>query len=340
MSTQTATLPIISYAKLAAGDADEIGRLRQVTHEIGFFYLADHGVDEELRESVIGKSKEFFALPQEQKEEISNLNNRHYRGYSSLGDERTQDKIDWREQLDYSFDLEEPAEDEYRDRPWRVLEGPNPWPEQVPELRDAANQYIETLTGVAQNIIKAWSTALGQDADVFDENFAEPYPLLKLVRYPAVEKGETDQGVGAHKDPGVITLLYIEPGSSGLQVETDEGWIDVEPQPNTYVVNIGEQLERATDGYLVATRHRVLPTQAGSERYSFPFFLSPNLDSVLPTIELPEEYRDGSRGVGTDMHGQEIFQVTGKNLLKSRLRAHEETTRRFNQDIADRFNEA
>ena len=221
-----------------------------------------------------------------------------------------------------------------------MLEGPNPWPAQVPELERAANQYIEHLTGVAQNIIKAWSTALGQDADVFDDNFANPYPLLKLVRYPAVEQGESDQGVGAHKDPGVITLLYIEPGSSGLQVETDDGWIDVEPQPNTYVVNIGEQLERATDGYLVATRHRVLPTKTGDERYSFPFFLSPNLDSVLPTIELPEEYRAGSRGVGIDMHGQEIYQVTGKNLLKSRLRAHEETTRRFNQDIADRFEQA
>lgn len=340
MSTQDASLPIISYAKLAAGDAAEIDRLRQVTHEIGFFYLADHGVDETLRETVISKSKEFFALPQEQKEEISNLTNRHYRGYSSLGDERTQDKVDWREQLDYALDLPEPDEEEYVERPWRVLEGPNPWPTQIPELKGAVNQYIADLTELATTVIAAWSKALGQDDTVLTDAFEDPSPLLKLVRYPAVENAESEQGVGAHKDPGVITLLYIEPGSSGLQVETDNGWIDVEPVPNTYVVNIGEQLERATDGYLVATRHRVLPTKAGSERYSFPFFLSPNLDAALPTIELPAEYAADARGVGLDMHGQEIFDITGKNALKSRLRAHPETTAKFNQAIADRFAEA
>lgn len=333
----TPALPVISYAKLAAGDPDEIDRLRQVTHEIGFFYLADHGVDEQLRDELIARAKEFFALPAEQKEEISNLNNRHYRGYANLGDERTQDKVDWREQLDFCADLQEPAEEEYLERPWRVLEGPNPWPTSVPGLKPAVNSYIAQLTGIAQRIIRAWSVALGQDAGVFDENFADPYALLKLVHYPAVEHNESEQGVGAHKDPGVITLLYIEPGSAGLQVETDNGWVDVEPLPNTYVINIGEQLERATNGYLVATRHRVLPTKVGAERYSFPFFLSPNLDAVLPTIELPEGYRAESRGVGIDMHGQQIYEVTGKNLLKSRLRAHEETTRRFNQDIADRF---
>lgn len=329
-----ATLPIISYAKLAAGDAEEIDRLRQVTHEIGFFYLADHGVDEALRDTVISKSKEFFALPLEQKNEISNLNNRHYRGYSCLGDERTQNKVDWREQLDYSFDLPAPDEAEYKERPWRVVEGPNPWPAQVPELKGAVNGYIEHLTGVAQNIIRVWSQALGQDPGVFDEQFANPFPLLKLVRYPAVEHNEATQGVGAHKDSGVITLLYIEPDSSGLQVETDNGWIDVQPIPNTYVVNIGELLERATDGYLVATRHRVLPTAKGSERYSFPFFLTPNLDTVLPTLELPD-----SRGVGQDMQGQQIYENSGLNTLKSRLRAHPETTAKFNQAIADQFQE-
>ena len=334
-----AALPIISYAKLAAGDAEEIDRLRQVTHKIGFFYLTDHGVDEKLRNTVITKSKEFFALPLEQKNEISNLNNRHYRGYSSLGDERTQNKVDWREQLDYSFDLPAHDEAEYAQRPWRVVEGPNPWPAQVPELKDAVNGYIQHLTGISQNIIRAWSKALGQDEGVFDEQFAHPFPLLKLVRYPAVEHNEATQGVGAHKDSGVITLLYIEPDSSGLQVETDNGWIDVQPIVNTYVVNIGELLESATDGYLVATRHRVLPTAKGSERYSFPFFLTPNLDTTLPTLELPEAYRAESRGVGQDMQGQQIYGNSGLNTLKSRLRAHPETTAKFNQSIADQFQE-
>ena len=103
------------------------------------------------------------------------------------------------------------------------------------------------------------------------------------------------------------------------------------------MVNIGEQLERATNGYLVATRHRVQPTQAGSERFSFPFFLIPNLDAVLPTFALPAEYAAEARGIGLDCHGERIYDVTGRNSLKSRLRAHPETTAKFNQAIADRL---
>ena len=84
----------------------------------------------------------------------------------------------------------------------------------------------------------------------------------------------------------------------------------------------------------MATRHRVLPTAKGSERYSFPFFLTPNLDTVLPTLELPD-----SRGVGQDMQGQQIYENSGLNTLKSRLRVHPETTAKFNQAIADQFQE-
>lgn len=337
--TTPPTLPVISYAKLAGGDTEELDRLREVSHTIGFFYLADHGVDTQLRDTLITSAKQFFALPQEQKEEISNLNNRHYRGYSSLGDERTQDKVDWREQLDYSLDRPAPPAAELIERPWRVLEGPNPWPTQIPALKGAVNEYITRLTHIGRTLIYGWAQALGQHNPTFNTQFEAafetPSPLLKLVHYPAVEGSESDQGVGAHKDTGVVTLLYIEPGSSGLQVETGHGWIDVEPVPDTYVVNIGEQLERATQGYLVATRHRVQPTQAGSERYSFPFFLIPNLDAVLPTFELSAEYAAAARGVGRDCHGEHIYEVTGRNSLKSRLRAHPETTAKFNQAIAD-----
>lgn len=334
-------LPVISYARLAGGDVEELDRLREVSHTIGFFYLADHGVDTQLRDTLITSAKQFFALPQEQKEEISNLNNRHYRGYSSLGDERTQDKVDWREQLDYSLDRPEPPECELIERPWRVLEGPNPWPSQIPALKDAVNEYITRLTLIGRTVIEGWAQALHQNDPAFnaqfDAAFEDPSPLLKLVHYPAAESGESEQGVGAHKDTGVVTLLYIEPDSSGLQVETDHGWIDVAPLPDTFVVNIGEQLERATNGYLVATRHRVQPTQAGSERFSFPFFLIPNLDAVLPTFALPSEYAAEARGIGLDCHGERIYDVTGRNSLKSRLRAHPETTAKFNQAIADRL---
>lgn len=48
----SATLPIIDLAELDRGEdtrAALLERLRVVTHEIGFFHLAGHGIDERLR---------------------------------------------------------------------------------------------------------------------------------------------------------------------------------------------------------------------------------------------------------------------------------------------------
>ncbi|RSZ65621.1 isopenicillin N synthase family oxygenase [Corynebacterium hylobatis] len=338
MSDNSPSLPIISLATLLgrSGEAEraaEIIRLREVTHTIGFFYLADHGVPEELQQQLFDAARRFFALPKEAKQEISNLNNPHYRGYAELGDERTQGLVDWREQIDYGADRAAETGG-LTTHPWRVLEGPNPWPTTVPELKDLVNQWLDTLTEVGLDLLRAWAESLGQEPDFFDGHFTRPYPLLKLAHYPGHDGSQSGQGVGAHHDPGVLTLLLPEQGSAGLQVENEGGWIDVEPLPNHFVVNIGELLEAATDGYLKATPHRVLPPGPGTSRYSIPYFLAPNLDSRFPRVPLPGELAAVAPGRGRDMHGEEIFDISGRNTLKARLRAHPETTARYHADLA------
>lgn len=338
MPTQEASLPIISLHTLIHGPNrdDEIARLRQVTHEIGFFYLSDHGVSEALQAEMFTVAKEFFALTQEQKEEISNLNNPHYRGYSSLGDERTQGQTDWREQIDYGADR--PAyTDGLIDKPWRVLEGPNPWPSAIPRMESLINEWLELLSDIGLELLRAWAQSLGQETDYFDDIFDHPHPMMKLAHYPAPVEGESGQGVGAHHDAGVLTLLLPEEGSGGLQVISGDDWIDVEAIPNHFIVNIGELLEAATDGYLVATPHRVLPSAPGTSRFSIPYFLTPNLDERFPRIELPADLAAQARGLGKDMNDQEVFDISGRNTLKSRLRAHPETTARYHSELAARL---
>ncbi len=76
---------------------------------------------------------------------------------------------------------------------------------------------------------------------------------------------------------------------AGLQVEIEEGrWIDALPLENTLVVNIGELLELATNGYLRATVHRALSPQAGNERLSIAFFLGAQLDAVVRAVPLAD----------------------------------------------------
>ena len=150
------------------------------------------------------------------------------------------------------------------------------------------------------------------------------------MRYPG--RSDRGQGVGAHKDPGVLTLLKIEAGKAGLQVQHAGGWVDVPPLPGAFVVNIGELLEFATNGYLKATVHRVVSPAAGDERLSIPFFFNPALDSTVPCITLPPELAREAAGVTQDPDNR-ISGTFGENLLKARLRAHPDVAAVHHADL-------
>lgn len=122
----SATLPIIDLADLDRGDDARkalLDRLRTVTHEIGFFHLAGHGIEESSARRLIASSREFFALPEADKLEIENSYSPHFRGYTRVGGEHTQGYIDWREQLDIGPEREA-VTDIDPTRPWEVLHGP------------------------------------------------------------------------------------------------------------------------------------------------------------------------------------------------------------------------
>src|SRR5690606_5984162 len=177
----------------------------------------------------------------------------------------------------------------------------NQWPSALPRLREVVEKWDAALSALGLTLLRAWAVALGQPEDVFDAAFADrPSTLIKIVRYPARPEPEAEQGVGAHKDAGVLTLLLVEPGKGGLQVAHDGGWIDAPPVEGAFVVNIGELLEVATGGYLKATLHRVQSPPPGSDRISVPYFYNPALSAAIPRLELPPELAAQADGVTAD----------------------------------------
>lgn len=308
--------------QLDLGQADDdpagfAGALREAAHGYGFFYLTGHGVAAQQITEVLALARAFFALPAAAKDEISQLKSPQFRGYSRIGGELTNGAVDWREQIDIGpeRDVIDGAQGYWR------LQGPNLWPSELPALRPAFERWSAALSGVGLKLLRHWAVSLGAAESVFDSAFADrPATLIKVVRYPGT--ADTEQGVGAHKDSGVLTLLLLEPGSRGLQVELDSGrWVDVPPVDGAFVVNTGELLEVATGGYLRATRHRVLAPGPGTDRVSIPFFLNPALDARMPVLTLPAELAERSRGVEADPDNP-IFDTYGANAWKSRTRAH------------------
>ena len=321
MNTATTTLPVLDLSRLDAG-ADEARAfrddLRDAAHEFGFFYLTGHGMPTGSFTRMLHVARRFFALPDADKLAIENVRSPHFRGYTRVGGELTLGQVDWREQIDIG--PERPAVPAADARaPYFALQGPNQWPAALPELESVANEWQEAVSGVALRLMRAWALSLDAPEHVFDPAFAtDPASLLKIVRYPGRSQGSR-QGVGAHKDSGVLTLLYVEPGKAGLQVAHGDGWIDAPPVDDAFVVNIGELLEVATDGYLRATVHRVVSPEGAGSRISIPFFFSPALDAVIPRLTLPDGL--DTPGVTADPRNP-IFSTYGENALKSRLRAH------------------
>ena len=229
-----------------------------------------------------------------------------------------------------------PGESGGTDYTW--LTGPNLWPDAQPELREVVSEWHDHLSGVARRLLRAWALSLGAPETYFDEHFGEPSTLIKIVRYPGKEDPTPQQGVGAHKDSGVLTLLWVEPGKGGLQVQRQDAatgewhWVDAPPVPGAFVVNIGELLEYATQGYLVATNHRVVSPRFPDDRISVPFFFNPALDKRLPLIELPPELAAEARGVTQDPSNP-IHALYGENALKSRLRAHPDVAATHHADL-------
>jgi len=311
------SLPILDISELDDPATAESFKkqLREVTHDVGFFYLVGHGIPQDLIDEVLDVSRRFFALPEADKFAIENIHSPQFRGYTRTGKELTNGEIDWREQIDIG---EERATVDGGENYWR-LEGPNLWPAALPELQTAFVKWHDELSALALRLMRTWAVALGADENVFDEAFGEDraFSLIKIVRYPGTsDDNNPQQGVGAHRDGGVLTLLLVEPDKAGLQVEHEGEWIDAPSLPGAFVVNIGEMLELATNGYLKATLHRVESPKVGTDRISIPFFFNPALEARMPHLAL-----EGA-GISADPTNSPILETYGDNALRYRLRAH------------------
>src|ERR1700756_5501348 len=263
------TLPVVN---LRAHSTRLQQGLREAAHEVGFCYLTGHGVPGELAGRLLAAARRLFELPEADKDAVAMVRSPHFRGYTRLGGELTQSLVDWREQIDIG--PERPAIGGPGKPDYLWLQGPNQWPAALPELPGIVDEWDAALSAVARTLLRHWAASLGSPPGVFDAAFAEtPATLIKIIRYPA--RAASPQGVGAHRDAGVLTLLLAEPGSRGLQVRRARGghpgWIDVPPLEGAFIVNIGELLEVATGGYLKATEHRVI-LDGAAERISVPYF--------------------------------------------------------------------
>lgn len=309
--TDFTDIPVISLARWHDSASREAFAhdLVEVCHEIGFFTLADHGIDQEFIDRYFAMLESFFALPAETKALIDKRRSRHFRGWEAVGAELTDNRVDYREQLDLS--TENPAYDAEALPPYLRLDGPNQWLDDdvLPGFQALVTDYFTRMRALAEELMRALAVGLGLPEATFLEVFGErPLAFAKLISYPPTPPGEA--GVNGHHDAGFLTLL-LQHGVGGLQVLNPRGdWVDVPPTRGSFVVNIGEMLQAMTGNYLVATTHRVI---ADRHRYSAAYFHGPDLRTELLPLTLDARFVDAVQA--SPRHREAGFMAKRDELL-------------------------
>jgi isopenicillin N synthase-like dioxygenase len=126
------TIPVLRLdtARRADGTFDQafLAELRAALHAIGFLQLTGYGATPGQVGALTAAAARFFALPRPERLRLDNRLSPHFRGYTRLGHEITAGRADAREQIDFAAE-QAPVPRELWDAPYRLLEGPNQWPD-------------------------------------------------------------------------------------------------------------------------------------------------------------------------------------------------------------------
>jgi isopenicillin N synthase-like dioxygenase len=292
-----ATINADEIASVSLKDADRdpdafAQKLGHSFEEYGFAIIADHGIPDGLIHDAEAKAKDFFALPEEVKRKYFLEGGGGARGYTPFGIETAKGAK--------AHDLKEfwhVGRELPPGHPFRNHMGDNVWPEEIVSFKDTFLELYDAFDRAGLKILKAIARFLQIDADYFIDTVRDGNSVMRLLHYPPIE-GEPGSNVraGAHEDINTITLL-LGAEEAGLELLTKDGrWIPVSPRPGEMVVNIGDMLQRLTNGLLRSTTHRVVnpPTERrGRSRYSMPFFLHFRSDFLIEP--LPGTVRSGER---------------------------------------------
>ncbi|MFA5122038.1 isopenicillin N synthase family dioxygenase [Zavarzinia sp.] len=311
------SLPIVDIAALRGDDpaakARVAAELGVAGREVGFLYVAGHGMAPELFDGLLDAAKRFFAQPVPEKMKVYIGQSTNHRGYVPVGEEILYGgSKDLKEAYDLSGDLPADDPDYLAGNP---MLGPNQWPE-LAGFKDQVGAYYRAVLQVGRDLLRGFALALGQEPALFDGYVTKPPSQLRMIHYPYNPEAKDVIGMGAHTDYECFTLLHAT--GPGLEVLNGAGeWIDVPPVPGAFIVNIGDMLETWTNGQFVATSHRVRKVK--EERYSFPLFF--NVDYYTRVAPLPCFTTEGATPRPALIAGEHLFAQTAQsfNYLKKKL---------------------
>ncbi|QSB45547.1 isopenicillin N synthase family oxygenase [Altererythrobacter sp. FM1] len=272
----------VSIARPLNEVSEEIGRSFE---EYGFAVIRDHGIPADLIARAEELSKAFFALPDDVKRAYFIAGGGGARGYTPFGTERAKDAEvhDLKEFWHIGRSLPE-------GHPLAEYMPPNIWPTEIAHFRETFEALYAAFEKAGARVLEAIALHLGLPREWFAATVEDGNSVMRLLHYPPLTGADAEGAIraAAHGDINTITLL-LGAEEAGLELLTKEGeWKAVAVPEGALVINIGDMLDRLTNGKLRSTTHRVVNPHgeaAYRSRFSMPFFLHFRPDFTIETLE-------------------------------------------------------
>lgn len=275
------TIATVSLARPLEEVSAELGRSFA---EYGFAVIRDHGIPADLIARAEDLSRQFFALPDDAKRAYYIAGGGGARGYTPFGTEKAKDAEvhDLKEFWHIGRSL--PA-----GHPLGEYMPANVWPDEVAGFRETFEALYAAFDAAGGRVLEGVALHLGLPQTFFAPTVADGNSVMRLLHYPPLTGADAEGAIraAAHGDINTITLL-LGAEEAGLELLTRQGeWLAIDPPEGALVVNIGDMLDRLTNGRLRSTTHRVVNPRgeaARRARYSMPFFLHFRPDYTIETL--------------------------------------------------------
>ncbi|KAI0698155.1 Clavaminate synthase-like protein [Cytidiella melzeri] len=285
-------IPIIDLANAQSPDTTErmqlAAKIRDACINVGFLYVKNHGIPEEIIQRAFVATQEFFSLPDSQKMEVDNKKTANFKGYNAVlaSNNDPAGAGDMHEGFEFGWEEITPKNNDEKRAHDGVMAGGNIWPSGLPSFRQSALTYYHAAVELGKRLFPLFALALELPEDYFEDKTRNAAALMRVLHYPP-QAGPVDErviGIGAHTDFECFTILWQQPGIQALQVlNAQKQWIDAPPIPGTFVVNLGDQFARWTNDVFKSTVHRAV-NRSGVRRYSIPLFFGTDYDVRLEPI--------------------------------------------------------
>jgi len=296
MTVSQGNIPVLDMGAFLAGEDGALeslaAELRQACLDVGFYFIVNHGVDQDLVDCTFEQTAELHSLDEKVMEAYAiDRNNIGYMASgTSMQRSSTVHKATRANLVASYFMKRERGPDDPGVVAGLPLRGLNKWPAELPHFRSTMLDYMAALEHLGKQMLPVYAHSLDLPADYFAPSFREPSITLRISSYPPQKAFDGEEfGTGPHTDAGFMTML-AQAEVRGLDILSRDGvWMPAPVLPGGFLVNIGQMLTRWTNDIYPSTPHRVV-NLAGQQRYSLPFFFDPDFEAViecLPTCQGP-----------------------------------------------------